>query len=111
MRQITDITELTPGTQIVEFRGDKIVFWEYLCKHPRNPEYVLLLESLSQNAIKQYIPGLLDSKDWYIDYTFEEIYEKQIEWHQGQIERLNSRIKDEQSKKTKENDSQADQKS
>ena len=109
MRQITDITELTPGTRIVEFRGDKTVFWEYLCQHPRNPEYVLLLESLSQDAIKQYIPNLLNSKDWYIDYTFEEIYEKRKEWHLEQIKRLDKRIKDEQSKKTKENSSEADQ--
>ena len=108
MKQITDITELTPGTRIVEFCGDRTAFWEYLCQHPRNPEYVLLLESLSQNAIKQYIPNLLRS-DWYIDYTFEEIYEKRKEWHLKQIERLNERIKDEQSKKTKEDSSEADQ--
>lgn len=109
MKQITDITELTPGARIVKFCGDRIVFWEYLCQHPKNPEYVLLLESLSQDAIKQYIPNLLNSKDWYTDYTFEEIYEKRKEWHLEQIKRLDKRIKDEQSKKTKENSSEADQ--
>ena len=51
MKQITDITELTSGVRIVEFCGDRTVFWEYLCQHPRNPEYVLLLESLSQLTI------------------------------------------------------------
>ena len=109
MKQITDITELTSGVRIVEFCGDRTVFWEYLCQHPRNPEYVLLLESLSQDAIKQYIPNLLNSKDWYIDYTFEEIYEKRKEWHLEQIKRLDKRIKDEQSKKTKENSSETNQ--
>lgn len=108
MKQITDVSELKPGTQIIKFCGDRVTFWEYLCPHPRNREYVLLLESMSQDALKQYIPDLLGS-EWYIDYTFEEIYEKQKEWHFRQTERLNDRIKDEQSKKTKENSCKADQ--
>ncbi len=62
MKQITDITELTPGTRIVEFCGDRIVFWEYLCQHPRNPEYVLLLESLSQECHQTIYPKPLEFK-------------------------------------------------
>lgn len=108
MKQITNISELQPSTQIVRLCGDQCTFWEYLCPHPRNPEYVLLLESLSQNAIKQYIPNLLES-EWFIEYTFEEIYEKRKEWHLKQAEKYEKRIKDEQSKKTKENSSEADQ--
>lgn len=109
MKQIIDISELTTGTQIVHFDGDKCSFWEYLGPHPKNPKYVLLLESLSQNAIKQYIPSFLNNSNWYIDYTFEEIYEKQKEWHLKRAGYYETRIKDEQSKKAKENSSKANQ--
>jgi hypothetical protein len=95
MKQITNISELTPGTPIVRLLGDTCEFWEYLCLHPKNSKYVLLLENISQNAIKQYIPNLLNSNEWYIDYTFEEIWEQEKEWHLQQIEKCSKRIKDE----------------
>lgn len=111
MKQITDLSELTVGTQIVRFFGDQVSFWEYLCLHPKNSKYILLLEDLSKDAIKQYIPNLLNSDEWYIDYTFEDIWERQRDWHLKQAKRFDEKIKNEQSKKEKESSDQADQES
>lgn len=109
MKQITNISELTPGTPIAQLRGDTCVFWEYLCVHPKNPGYVLLIEGTTQNATKQYIPNLLNSREWQIDYTFEEILEKQRDWYLDQVDKLNERIENGKSRKAKENSSKANQ--
>lgn len=89
MKRITDIKELKRGDKIVRIDSDGCGFYEFLMIHPHNDQYVLMIEEMSQNAPKFYIPILTDPQGkWFMDYTFEEIYDRRIAYLKRQIELL-----------------------
>ncbi len=101
MKEINNInyTSLKAGDKIIEIDGDVIRYWEYLMIHPNNNDYVLMIESLSKDAKKVYIPTLVGG-GYYTNYTFKEIYQKEIEYHEYEIERLQQRIQREEEKES-----------
>ena len=92
MKTIQSIDQLKKGDRIVSMHGDDVTYYEFLCVHPNNDQYVLMIESLSQEAKKIYIPKLLNNEHFLTDYTMNEIYLAEIDWHTQQIERLKERI-------------------
>ncbi len=92
MKQILDIYGLKQGDKIVHFNGERIDQWEFLMIHPHNDQYVLLLDTLSQNAFKQYIPNILNTDEWQRDYKIDDVLEQRIAYHNKQIERIKERL-------------------
>ena len=92
MKRIIDIKELKQGDQIVRFDGEKTDYFEFLMIHPNNEHYVLLIESCSQNAIKYYIPNILDNDNWQMDYKFKDILNRECEYYKKCIEQLEERV-------------------
>lgn len=92
MKTIKDISQLKKGDRIVFFHGDDVVYFEFLCVHPRNDKYVLMIESLSQDAKKVYIPNIIDNVNYQTDYTMVEVHEREIEWHRQMIDRIQKRV-------------------
>lgn len=92
MKQITDIRDLKPGDHIVHFNGERTDQWEFLMIHPHNDKYVLLLDPLSQDAFKQYIPKLLNNDDWQQDYKIEDILEQRIAYHKKMMKYIKERL-------------------
>lgn len=92
MKQITDISELKQGDTIVHFNGERVDHWEFLMIHPHNDLYVLLLDILSQNAFKQYIPNMLNKEEWQMDYTIEDVLVQRIEYHKKQMKHIKERL-------------------
>ena len=93
MRRITDIKELKEGTKIVRVYNGRIDYFSFLMVHPCNEKYVLLMDDLTKDATKFYIPNLLDKHGYfYIDYSRRELLEKEIEEHQKAIDALRRRI-------------------
>lgn len=78
MKRVTNIEELKQGDKIAQISRNDIIYWEFLMVHPHNPNYVLMIESLSQNALKLYIPNILDS-EFYQDYTIKDMMIMQVE--------------------------------
>lgn len=91
MKRITDINELKKGDKIVSFFCGQVCFYTFLCVHPNNDKYVLLIDDLTKDAPKFYINNLIEN-EWYTDYTLNEINKKKIEYHERMIERLKERI-------------------
>lgn len=93
MRRIKDINELKQGDKVVYFYGDITTVYEFLMVHPHNDKYVLMFEPASMNAEKFYIPNLIcNGSHYFIDFTWKEVYQHHIEWHEKQIERLKERL-------------------
>lgn len=92
MKQIIDINGLKLGDTIVHFRGEKVDQWEFLMIHPHNDKYVLLLDTLSQDAFKQYIPKMLNTDEWQQDYKIEDILEQRIAYHKKMMKYIKERL-------------------
>ncbi len=98
MKRIKNIKELPFGTEIVRLNGGNVDYYEFLMVHPHNDSYVLLLESLSQEAKKFYIPRVDNSDEWQTDYTDIELLEYQRNYHLGMANRKLARIKEKEGK-------------
>lgn len=92
MKQIESINELKNGDKIVCIFGGNPNFYEFLCVHPHNNNYVLLLDGITKDAPKFYIPNIINQPEWYKDYTLDEVREKQIEYHEMKIRKLKERM-------------------
>ena len=80
MRKITveDIKNFKQGDKLVQVVDSNVEYWEFLMVHPHNSSYVLLLNNLSQDAFKFYIPNLINS-NFYNEYDLKEVYKIRIE--------------------------------
>ena len=92
MKQIESIDELKKGDKIVCIWGEMPHFYEFLCIHPHNNNYVLLLDDITKDAPKFYIPNIINQPEWYKDYTLDEVRQKRIEYHEMKISRLKKRM-------------------
>lgn len=95
MRKIKDIKELTPGTKVVLFQENVPTFLEFLMIHPHNPEYVLMLDNLSQNATKHYIPNIIGSDtilQYFLYDNIDEVTAMRIKMLKAYIDRLEQRL-------------------
>ena len=94
MKKITRINDLKQGTKIASVYDNEIIkYYEFLMVHPHNESYVLLLESLSQNAYKFYIPNIIgDDSHFYIEYTTKELYELKKKCLLDEINRIDKML-------------------
>lgn len=59
MEKLTTIDQLKRGTRFMVFRDGECTHYEFLCYHPHNSNYIIAIESCSQEGRKLYIPNLL----------------------------------------------------
>lgn len=81
MEQITDIKELEKGTQIVHLNCGIAEYYEFLMVHPRNSNYVLLLNIASSEARQFYIPKIVYHEDWQINHSAVDVLRYQYDFH------------------------------
>ena len=86
MKKIEHPKALPVGTKIVNINGDRMNYYEYLGVHPHNEQYVLLLDTLTQDATKFYIPNIENSDKWQIDFTSKDLLKCKYNYY---IERAN----------------------
>lgn len=92
MKEINDtnISLLKAGDKVVKIEEDYAIYYEYLMVHPHNNDYILMLDHC-ENIKKFYIPNILN-QNYYIEYTYKEIYQKEIEYLESQIKHLEGLI-------------------
>lgn len=93
MKKIENVKELPVGTKIVRFHGGRVTYYEFLMVHPHNDKYALLIEGLTGDAPKVYIPSMENSAEWYIEFTDIEALEYQRNYHLTMANRKLERIK------------------
>ena len=94
MKSITDIKELTKGTKIVYLEDGFVYYYEFLMVHPHNDEYVLLLDEVTQNAPKFYIPNIINCPSWQIYFTRKDILNYKREHYTRMLRINDKRIND-----------------
>lgn len=96
MKEIVDVKELKIDEKVISMCGDEVRFYRFYGVHPHNETYVLMIDELSQNALKFYIPTIIGDSDttWYHDYTLSDICKKRIEYHQREILRISKQLKE-----------------
>ena len=70
IRNIEDIRNLKTDDRLVELIQGKVNFYRFLCFHPRNQNYVILLDCCEQ-PIRFYVPSMVDR--FYTDFTDRDI--------------------------------------
>ena len=94
MKRIKNIKLFSRGTKIVRLYGDSIYYYEYLMEHPHNDQYVLLLDTLTQEAVKIYIPNIEESPNWQTDYTDFDLLNYKYNYHLEKAERIMQQIQE-----------------
>ena len=92
MELITSISQVKAGDQIVCVRYDKITILEYLCQHPHNPKYFIVINEWEQPEM-YYIPDFLKGL-WYRydSSTSKQLDQMVIDNLTRKIEKLKKRI-------------------
>lgn len=89
MKRLLKIEQLKKGMQFHVIKGDNVLSYAYLCIHPHNSNYILAIESISQNAIKLYIKTLTDVEEVYIgNYDMKFFINKKIEIYEERLKSL-----------------------
>ena len=70
IRNSKDIEILKTDDRLVELIRGKANFYHFLCFHPRNQNYVILLDCCDQ-PVRFYIPTMVDR--FYTDFTERDI--------------------------------------
>ncbi len=96
MKRIKNVKELKIGTKMVNIYDGKEDYYEFLMVHPHNDKYVLLLDDLTQNAKKFYIPNIEMSAYWQIDYTRKDLLNYLYNYYLEKADRMLDIIKNEE---------------
>ena len=92
MKQITNLKELKKGTQIVQFIDGRAEYFDFLMVHPRNNDYVLLLNITTQDAISFYMPRIVCNESWQIECTSIDVLQYQYNYHMEMARRKLQRL-------------------
>lgn len=65
-----DIKKLKTDERLVECSSGKVSYYRFLCFHPRNPNYVILLDCCEE-PVRVYCKNLIDR--FFTDYTRHDI--------------------------------------
>lgn len=94
MKQLKDISQLTPGCKITRIHNGESQTWEYLMIHPHNSKYILALNTCTQEAYKIYIPTMLESEHYWVgEYDSDFVLRERIRQYECKIENLKARIR------------------
>lgn len=70
IKNIEDIENLREDEKLIECLNGEVNYYRFLCFHPRNDEYVILLNHCEQ-PVRFYIKSIIDR--FYTDYTTRDI--------------------------------------
>ena len=65
----------------------------FLCYYPNFKEYIIALDLFTKEHVRIHVQCIIDSTQYYINYTRKELYEYQIRLYESRIERLRDSIK------------------
>lgn len=101
MERITSVNQLSKGDRIAKIDGNKVILLEFICIHPHNEKYSVMLDD-NKDGVPKFWNEDLERQEWY-KYTGDQWIElhqimaeqlrKQMEWHQNRAEELKQRIK------------------
>lgn len=94
LTKLTDISELTVGTEFHIVEGDKVETYEFLCIHPHNDKYVLAIKNITQDASKLYIPTLLNSEVYVGRYNDNFFCNLRMEYLKKEIDDLRKQMEE-----------------
>lgn len=95
MKQLKDISQLTPGCTITRIHNGEFKTWEYLMYHPHNSKYILALNAFTQEADNLYVPNMLEcGLYWVGEYDSNFVLRERIRQCECKIENLKARISD-----------------
>lgn len=93
MEKFENVSQLYKGCDIMKIgEGGKLEFSEFLMLHPNNENYIFVLDSVTQDVKKLYIP-LMVHEEYYVgktDLAF--IRAKRIEALEFEVKRLQVHI-------------------
>ena len=94
MKQLKDLSQLTPGCTITRIHNGEFQTWEYLMYHPHNKKYILALNACTQEADKLYVPNMLDcGLYWVGEYDSNFVLRERIRQYECKIENLKAHIR------------------
>jgi hypothetical protein len=93
MKRIKDLSQLSKGCTITKICNGEFQQWEFLMIHPHNKNYILALNSWTQNGDKLYIPNILKEEYYVGKYDSCFVAQERIKQYERQIKRLQERIK------------------
>lgn len=70
IRDIKDIENLKTDEELIECLNGEVNYYRFLCFHPRNDEYVILLNQCEQ-PVRFYIKNIINR--FYMNYTIRDI--------------------------------------
>lgn len=70
IRNIEDIENLREDEKLIECLNGEVNYYRFLCLHPRNDEYVILLNHCEEPK-RFYVKSIIDR--FYTDYTTRDI--------------------------------------
>lgn len=70
IRNKEDIENLKTDEKLIECLNGEVNYYRFLCFHPRNDEYVILLNHCEQ-PVRFYVKSIIDR--FYMDYTTRDI--------------------------------------
>ena len=94
MEKLTDINQLKRGDRFAHINADGFNEYEFLCIHPHNPEYIIAIDELTQNAPILYINNIVKENSNYYVGKFDSVFvtKKRIELLKERISRLENRL-------------------
>lgn len=102
MERITSVNQLSKGDRIVRIADNEIITMEFVCIHPHNEDYSVMLNVNLDGAPKFWNQNL-EYQEWYrytsgdqwieLHQMIAEQMRKQMEWHQNRAEELKQKIK------------------
>lgn len=102
MERITSVNQLSKGDRIAKIDGNKVILLEFICIHPNNEKYSVMLDDNKDGAPKFWNEDL-EHQEWYkytsgdqwieLHQRMAEQLRKQMEWHQKRAEELKQKIK------------------
>lgn len=101
MKKLTEIKQLSQGTKFSVIEGDKVTNYEFVCMHPNNNKYIIVLEVLSQKVETLHIPYICGTSAFYPfpttlvgEYESKDIAKYLIEHYKRKIEEWSVFLKD-----------------
>lgn len=93
MERFKDLSQLHEGCTIMKIaEGGKLEFSDFLMVHPSNEDYIFVLDSVTQDANKLYIPLMIHEEYYVGEYDQAFVTAKRIEALEFEVKRLQLRI-------------------
>ena len=102
MERITSVNQLSKGDRIAKIDGNKVILLEFVCIHPHNEKYSVMLNDNKDGAPKFWNEDL-ERQEWYkytsgaqwieLHQRMAEQLREQMELHLNRAEELKQRMK------------------